>query len=699
MSSQTKGITKLLAAIVIVIIVVAAVAAWQAPSLFSQPATSPSPSPSANPSSSPAVTLPEMTLTVIGANGDQVVLHADDIAALDAYTENAGYKSSGGYIAAVGSYTGVPILTLCDLVGGITSTQTLTITASDGYSMVYTYDQANGNGFTTYDPVTGSEKEATQPMTMTANYLMDGAVLPSEQGPLRIGVLGPEGLLTEGHFWTKMVSKIEVTNNVRDWTVTVDSTGDTEPYSMDRQDWTADYNHFTLEWTDDNGNVWAGTALWRWVSWYNYNGGISNDTLDQGYSVKIISGDGYSATLEDTSVWLNDNIIVAGTLNGAVLSEPYWPLTIVGSDVTGQQKVKNIVEIQIVLNPSASSSASPSPSSSPAAPTTPTVTTTPAPTVAPTATPSPTATANPTSNPTAAPTATPSPSAAPSQYDLLITGTEQVTMSSTEFEAEVSQVSSSYTDSKDNVWTGTTLYRLVYWATTNGAITDAAISDGYVAKVIASDGTVLALNDSRVKENKDIFIANLVNGEAIDADSGPLRLTGDDLGGGKERLKCITEIQIIPMNRNITLTVTAANGTSVTLFANDLASIESITANGGTRSSSGKLSNYGAYTGVSMLTLLQPFGLTSSNTIKVTASDGYATTYTYGALSGEGAVAYDSSGNQVTASSLTMILGYQLDGASLAVDPGPLRSILVGPDGYYTTGSMSAKMVVAIEII
>ncbi|MCW4017570.1 MAG: molybdopterin-dependent oxidoreductase [Candidatus Bathyarchaeota archaeon] len=690
MSSKTKSTfnTKLIAAVAIIIIVIAAVAAWQG-GVFSQPSISPSPSPSsspsASPSASPAVTLPAMTLTMIGANGEQVVLNADDMAALESYTSDGGYKSSGGYIAAVGSYTGVPILTLCDLVGGITSTQTLTVTASDGYSMVYTYDQANGIGFTTYDPVTGSEKEATQPMTMVANYFVDGEPLDSDDGPLRIGVSGPEGLLTEGHFWTKMVSKIEITNNVRDWSVTVDSNGDTEPYSMDRQDWTADYHHFTLEWTDDSGNVWKGTALWRWISWYNYNGGISNETLDKGYSVQVISGDGYSATMEGTRVWLNDDIIVAGTLNDGVLSEPYWPLTLVGADVTGKEKVKNIVQIHVVLD----EYASPSPSS--------TATATPSSTAAPTQTPTPTAA------PTATPTASPSPSTAPTgDYSLLITGTNQVTMSSTAFEAEVDQVSASYTDSKDNVWTGTTLCRIMHWATSNGAIDSAAIADGYVAKVIAADGTVLAINDSRIDENKDILIANQVNGEAIDPDSGPLRLTGDDLDGGKQRLKCVTEVQILPMNRNITLTVTAANGTSITLFANDLAQMDAITENGGTRNSKGILGNFGAYTGISIMDLLDLVGgVTSSDSVKVTASDGYSSTFTYAQLTGEGIAFYastDADAAVTPTQPITMLIAYYVNGTSIE-SGGPLRTMYVGPEGLYAQGDMNAKFVTAIEIV
>jgi hypothetical protein len=48
---------------------------------------------------------------------------------------------------------------------------------------------------------------------------------------------------------------------------------------------------------------------------------------------------------------------------------------------------------------------------------------------------------------------------------------------------------------------------------------------------------------------------------------------------------------------------------------------------------------------------------------------------------------------------LTMIVAYYLNGTAIQLDPGPLRTITVGPEGYYTTGSYSAKMVVKIEIL
>jgi len=678
---------KILAVIVVAIVVVAtAVAAWQF--TLQLPSTNPTPAPTTTPqpSSSPSANLPAMSLTIVGVNGTQVVLDQNSIAALVSYSGPAGFKSSGGLIAAVGTYTGIPVLTLLDLVGGITSDQTLTVTASDGYSMVYTYNQAYGQGFTTYDPVTGSEKAATQSMTLCVNYFVNGSALSSSEGPLRIGVVGSEGLLTEGHFWTKMTVKLEVTNNIRDWAVTV-SEASSQSLSMDRQAWTADYNHFTLNWTDSNGNVWSGSALWRWVSWYNYNGGISNATLDQGYSVKIVSGDGSSVTLDDSKVKLNDNIIVAGKLNSAILSDPYWPLTLVGSNVTSTEMVKNIVGIEIVLdNPSAA---------------------TPAPTAVQTAAPISVVTATPTAVPTVAPTPilvptpTPSPTPVPvAEYNLILNGTTAKNMTRTDFEAQVASVQASFADSNGGVYTGTPLHRIVVWAENNGAANSTLDTDGYVVKVIASDGSTITFNDSRISMNTNIFLANKYNGSALNSTTGwPIRLTGNDLTQGSQRLKAVVQIQIIPIWRNITLTVVAKNGTSYTLYSNDIIGMASMTANGGTRSSSGTLANYGAYTGIPLATFVSQYGGSSSSIIKVTGSDNYSTTYSYGQLSGQGVLSYASNGTQVSAAQTqTMIVAYYLNGQSVGSANGPLRTIIVGPEGYYTTGSTSAKLVAKIEI-
>jgi hypothetical protein len=75
-----------------------------------------------------------------------------------------------------------------------------------------------------------------------------------------------------------------------------------------------------------------------------------NDTLAlQGYTIKVITGQGYSCEFNSTRVMRNPTIIVANRLNGAPLPEPYWPLKLVGSGLLGNEMLGNVVEIQIIF--------------------------------------------------------------------------------------------------------------------------------------------------------------------------------------------------------------------------------------------------------------------------------------------------------------------------------------------------------------
>jgi hypothetical protein len=517
---KSKFDKRVAAILLIIIVVVAAIVVWQVLPVLQK-------TPSSNNN------LPDLTLTVVGFDGQQVVLHSADLAALTSFTGKGGTKSSAGDINSIGEYTGVPVLEICDLVGGINPDNTLTVSASDGYSMVYTYYQVHGKDFTTFDPVTGNEKQASKPLTLAVCYFANGSVLPPDVGPLRMGILGEEGLLGEGHFWTYWVTKIEITSSVRDWNVLVDVTG-IEPLTMDRQSFTSILYNSPLDWTDSSGNVWTGTALWRWALWTNYHGGVSNASLDAGYTLKVISGSGNSVIFDDSRVKMNDNIIVAAELNGAPLSDPYWPLTLVGSGISSEETIKNIVQLQITLD---------NPSSFPS----PGLTTTPSPSISP------------------SPTPTPSPT---------------------------------------------------------------------------------------------------------------------------------------PLS-SMTLTVVGSTGTQVILHSIDIAALTAYSAYGGTRSTTGTLANFGNYTGVPMLTLCNLVGgVTSSQTVRVTASDDYAITYSYAQVNGQEITTYNSAGNPVTPTQpLTMIVAYYQDGASLPSGVGPLRIMIVGPEGLYASGSLSARLVVKIEVL
>jgi hypothetical protein len=157
-----------------------------------------------------SISLPSMNLTLVASNGTEVVLHSTDIAGLPSYRAFGGYKNVLGNIRGLGNYTGVPFTTLCDLVGGINNGDILRVSASD-YAINFTYDQVKNGDFITFDPATGDEVSHLQPLTpIIAYYKNDTNISSTDGGPLRLAIVGSEGLVTNSTLWVKWVVKLEI---------------------------------------------------------------------------------------------------------------------------------------------------------------------------------------------------------------------------------------------------------------------------------------------------------------------------------------------------------------------------------------------------------------------------------------------------------------------------------------------------------
>jgi hypothetical protein len=302
--------------------------------------------------------LQPMSLTLVAFNGTTLTLNESSIAQLEPFECRGGFKTSAGSIRGIGNYTGVRLVDLCNLVGGIFENCSLRVTASDGYSMVFTYDQVMGQDFITFDPATGDEVNHTQPLTTILAYYRDNLNLTSDEGPLRIAILGPEGLLIEGHWWIKFVTKIEIRPAIEEWALLLQGA---LVENMTRATFESGVNciEHGVNWTDSNNNLWTGIPLWLLVGRvddadvHETNSTVRafNDTLAlQGYTVKVLTGQGYFCEFNSTRVMRNPNIIVANRLNGAPLPDPYWPLKLVGSGLSSSEMLGNIVEIQIVFS-------------------------------------------------------------------------------------------------------------------------------------------------------------------------------------------------------------------------------------------------------------------------------------------------------------------------------------------------------------
>lgn len=345
-SLKTKvrlGNRRVYAAITIIIIAVAAIVVWR---IYPRQAN---------------------LLTLFGVNGTQKILTASDIAQLSPFNGRAGFKTSVGSIGGVGNYTGTSLITLCNLVGGIGTNDSVQITGSDGYSMVFSYDQTNGNGFVTYDPITAVEVSNKESLTLVIAYKENGTNITYDGGgPLRLVILNEEGFLTDGHYWVKYVTKIQIMPAIVDWTLIlkdickVNSTR-VFAYNVTRAYFEAGEvptpHCHGVNWTDKNGNIWTGIPLWLLVgivnNWkFDMSAGVFNDSLakSNGYEVKVISQTGGYRFFNSSYVERNDSIIVANKLNGAVLPLLYWPLRLVGNDVSSNDMVAKITEIELVFS-------------------------------------------------------------------------------------------------------------------------------------------------------------------------------------------------------------------------------------------------------------------------------------------------------------------------------------------------------------
>jgi DMSO/TMAO reductase YedYZ molybdopterin-dependent catalytic subunit len=151
-------------------------------------------------------------VTLIGSNGEQRVITYDEIRRLPHQEARGGYLTSVGIVYGPYNVKGVLLQDLCDLAGGIASNDIVSVSAGDGYSMVFSYDQIYSPDFLTFDPITRHEMPHEQQMVMLT-YEWDGKPISNNDGgPLRLVIVSSEALLTEGHNWVKWVNEIEITS-------------------------------------------------------------------------------------------------------------------------------------------------------------------------------------------------------------------------------------------------------------------------------------------------------------------------------------------------------------------------------------------------------------------------------------------------------------------------------------------------------
>jgi hypothetical protein len=309
-------------------------------------------------------------LTLIGSHGSPI-LTMTQLKKLPVTEGQAGIKSSTGEITIPEPFKGVA---LKDIVAYLNvdfdPSMGVTVTAEDGYSMTYSYDQVINGSFIAYDPATGNEMPTHDPLTAILAYEQNGQPLnPTEEGTLRIVVVSPKNnQVVDGHWSVKWVNKVEVTSVGQTWILDL-AGAISSPITRDSyQSCGAPSCHGSL-YTDDNGQNWIGVPLWLLVGEVDdadshsdvaYNRALA----DTGYTIDIVSANGATVTLDSKAIEEDNQVIVAHMVNDAELPEMYYPLRLVGKSVPSDQMLGKISKIMVNVPPIASPTITPVPENS-----------------------------------------------------------------------------------------------------------------------------------------------------------------------------------------------------------------------------------------------------------------------------------------------------------------------------------------------
>jgi DMSO/TMAO reductase YedYZ molybdopterin-dependent catalytic subunit len=231
------------------------------------------------------------------------------------------------------------------------------VVAKDGYSITYSFDQIQNGSFVQYDPATGVELKNPVDLTVILAYESDGKPIdPNQDGPLRLAIVSAEiSQVVDGHLAAKWVNKLEVKSLSAEWSLKLEGAISKPTDRVSVESCGSPQCHGAT-WTDDKAQKWVGIPLWLFVGSVDdeiqHEGPAFNDKLaDAGYNVDVIASDGYKVTFDAARVKRNNNMIVAYKVNDNQLPDEYFPLRLVGSDLSKKEMVGMISEIKVGVEP------------------------------------------------------------------------------------------------------------------------------------------------------------------------------------------------------------------------------------------------------------------------------------------------------------------------------------------------------------
>ncbi|NOQ32827.1 MAG: hypothetical protein GQ567_01315 [Methanosarcinales archaeon] len=256
------------------------------------------------------------------------------------------------YTDGSGTWEGIPLWCLCSAVDNLeagshwtfndslaATNYTVKVIAADGYNRSFNSSEiARNNGYIVANSLNGEPLDYLYPLK-----LVGSAVTSGKDKVGNISKINLVELITpppdSGSYNLNLSGKI------------------TDVLSQAEYEAASESSCHGVSWTDpDTEDVWEGVPLWFFCGWADDRiphgpDGFDDNQATTGYKIIVKAGDGYSKEFASADVARNGGYIVADTLNGTPLSKdgshPPWPLRLVGSEVSGGNRVGNIVEIEL----------------------------------------------------------------------------------------------------------------------------------------------------------------------------------------------------------------------------------------------------------------------------------------------------------------------------------------------------------------
>ena len=294
-----------------------------------------------------------ISVLIIGSDGSEENLTLDAIVTMDSIEALSSYQNRFGNWRGLGTYQGVNLSALADLVGGMNPGDIMTVTASDGYYQNLSY----------YQVYPDEECLAVQGPSVLA-YELNGTLCPEWEGGPMIAMLAPDeafsnddfnstcakdpeflGSTSAGSLWVKNVQCIQIQSMYEEWTVVVTNLEGSQT-EVTRTKFVSLQYFEGGEYIDSSERNWSGVPVDVLLGLVDDDDPSSfNATLaDSLYKIVVEATDGYYRAMVAKDL-VDIGAIFAIQMNGTALGEDFAPVRLVGQDMSGKDMVSMICSV------------------------------------------------------------------------------------------------------------------------------------------------------------------------------------------------------------------------------------------------------------------------------------------------------------------------------------------------------------------